>query len=174
MSEGPGQPTLPLPPLPTRASVGSGWVWPWRVLRNQGPEVHGTQSQALKRAQHSWHWPGAPCHASPSVSWRTRSTASWSTKVSRVGLYAGHHRVTPRGWCLARTRGCTQTTRLVDCNLPTHNEEKIGSKREKADGTPNPPWPQPRPQMVEQITPWTEGQTNSDPDHRAELYGALA
>lgn len=94
--------------------------------------------------------------------------------MSRVGLYAGHHRVTHRGWCSAQTKGWPQTTRLVDCSLPTHNEEKIGSKREKADGTPNPARPHPRPQMVEQITPWMEGQTNSDPAHQAELYAALA
>lgn len=40
------------PSLPTRATAGSGLVWPWRFPQNQGPRVYGAQSRATKRAQH--------------------------------------------------------------------------------------------------------------------------
>ena len=67
---------------------------------------------------------------------------------------------------------------MVDCNLTTQNEQRIGLKGGK--GLKAPPHPQTPPpateesQMVEQIMPGTEGQTNSSPADQAEPYGSLA
>lgn len=81
----------------------------------------------------------------------------------------------PRDWSWAWAKGWPQTTCLVDCNLPTHNEQRIGLNGGKGLKAPTPPIPATEgSQMVEKITPGMEGQMYSSPADQAEPRGALA
>ena len=87
--------------LPTRASAGSRWVWPWRVLQNQGPEVNG---KGLLPRHHPGHSPGSSpglpqSWVYPALTWSIMSTFPWgswrtwspprkTTKVRRLGVGA--------------------------------------------------------------------------------------